>query len=78
LPGEGQNLPLREVLGINCPKSKKPGWSLGCVSAVDCEGRTISIADAHCDDGKCFVVRADEKVDGISGIGEDGLYPLVD
>jgi len=25
-------------------------------------GRTIWIADAHCDDGKCFVVRADEKL----------------
>ena len=36
------------------------GWSWGCVSAVDCEGRTIWIADAHCDDGKRFIVRADE------------------
>ena len=27
---------------------KKPGWSLGWVSAVDCEGRTIWIADVHC------------------------------
>jgi hypothetical protein len=25
-------------------------------------GRTIWIADAHCDDGKRFVVRADEKL----------------
>jgi hypothetical protein len=24
---------------------KKAGWSWGCVSAVDCEGRTIWIAD---------------------------------
>ena len=29
------------------------------MSAVDSEGRIISIADAH-RDGKCFVVRADE------------------
>ena len=35
---------------------------LGCVSAVDSEGRTIWIADAHRDDGKRFVVRADEKL----------------
>jgi hypothetical protein len=28
----------------------------------DSEGRTISIADAHPDDGKRFVVRADEKL----------------
>jgi len=40
----------------------KVGWSLGCVSAIDCEGRTIWIADAHRDDGKRFVVRADEKL----------------
>jgi len=26
---------------------KKAGWSLGWVSAVDCRGRRIWIADAH-------------------------------
>jgi hypothetical protein len=31
-----------------------------CVSTLDSEGRTIWIADAHRDDGKRFVVRADE------------------
>jgi hypothetical protein len=35
---------------------------LGCVSAVDSEGRTIWIADAHRGDGKRFVVRADEEL----------------
>ncbi len=30
------------------------------MSALDCEGRTIWIADAHRDDGKHYVVRADE------------------
>src|SRR5215831_19280028 len=35
--------------------------SLGWVSAVDLEGRTIWIADAH-RDGKRFVARADEKL----------------
>jgi hypothetical protein len=40
----------------------KAGWSLGCISAVDRAGRTIWIADAHRDDGKCFIVRADEKL----------------
>jgi hypothetical protein len=29
---------------------------------LDCEGRTIWIADAHRDDGKRFVVQADEKL----------------
>jgi hypothetical protein len=40
----------------------KAGWSWGCVSALDSRGRTIWIADAHRDDGKRFVVRADEKL----------------
>jgi len=39
----------------------KGGWSWGCVSAIDSNGRTIWIADAHRDDGKLFVVHADEK-----------------
>jgi hypothetical protein len=32
------------------------------VSAVDSEGRTIFVADAHRGNGKRFVVRADEKL----------------
>jgi hypothetical protein len=32
------------------------------VSAIDARGRTIFVADAHRDDGKRFVVRADEKL----------------
>jgi len=35
------------------------GWSLGWVSAVDLEGRTTWIVDAH-GYGKHFVVRVDE------------------
>jgi hypothetical protein len=38
----------------------KAGWSWGCVASVDREGRTIWIVDAHRDDGKRFVVHADE------------------
>jgi hypothetical protein len=41
---------------------KKRGWSYGYVSALDSQGRTIWIADAHRGDGKRFVVRADEKL----------------
>jgi hypothetical protein len=39
---------------------KKAGWSWGCVATVDREGRTIFVADAHRDNGKRFVVHADE------------------
>jgi hypothetical protein len=35
------------------------GWSLGWLSAVDRDGRTIWITDAH-GYGKRFIVRADE------------------
>jgi hypothetical protein len=40
----------------------KAGWSLGWVSAMGSKGRTIWIADAHRDNGKQFVVHAEEKL----------------
>ena len=50
--------PLRvkywEIIADNISKA---GWSLGYVSAADCEGRTIWIADAHRGGGQRFVVR---------------------
>jgi hypothetical protein len=48
-----------EIIADNLSKS---GWSWGCISALNCDGRTIWIADAHRGDGKRFVVRADEKL----------------
>jgi len=47
---------------IIADRLSKAGWSWGCVSAVDCNERTIWIAGAHRDDGRRFVVHADEKV----------------
>jgi hypothetical protein len=47
---------------IIADRLRKAGWSLGWVSAIDSEGRTIWIADAHRDDGNRFNVRADEKL----------------
>jgi hypothetical protein len=47
---------------IIADRLSKAGWSWGCVSALDLEGRTIWIVDAHCGDGNRFVVRADEKL----------------
>jgi hypothetical protein len=40
----------------------KARWSWGCVAAVDSEGRTIWIVDAHRDNGKTFRWRANEKL----------------
>jgi hypothetical protein len=48
-----------EIIADNLSKA---GWSWGCVSAIDSEGRTIWIADAHRDDGNRFVVHADKKL----------------
>ena len=47
---------------------REAGWSWGCVATVDREGRTIFVADAHRDDGKRFVVRADQKRTAFFGI----------
>jgi hypothetical protein len=48
-----------EIIADNLSKA---GWSWGCLTAVDRDGRTIWIVDAHRDDGKHFIVRADEKL----------------
>src|SRR5438093_12035880 len=48
-----------EIIADNLSKA---GLSMGYVSAIDSNGRTIWIADAHCGGGKRFVVRADEKL----------------
>jgi hypothetical protein len=50
---------MGEIIADNLSKA---GWSLGWVSAVDSNGQTIWIVDAHRDEGKRFVVRADEKL----------------
>ena len=47
---------------IIADRLSKAGWRLGWVSALDCEGETIWIVDAHEGDGKRFVVHADEKL----------------
>ena len=47
-----------EIIADNLSKA---GWNLGWVSALDLQGRTIWIVDAH-GYGKRFIVRADEKL----------------
>ena len=48
-----------EIIADNLSKAS---WSLGWVSAIDSNGRTIWIAEAHHRDGKRFAVRAEEKL----------------
>src|SRR5207245_11212775 len=47
-----------EIIADNLSEA---GWSWGCVSAVDSNGRTIFTVDAH-RGGQHFIVRADEKL----------------
>jgi hypothetical protein len=47
---------------IIADRLSKAGFSWGCVSAVDLQGRTIWVADAHRGDGRRFIVSADEKL----------------
>jgi len=46
-----------EIIAANLKKAR---WSYGYVSAIDSNGRTIWIADAHRGDRKRFVPHADE------------------
>ena len=48
-----------EIIADNLSKA---GWSWDYVATVDSRGRTIWIVDAHRDNGRRFVVRADEKL----------------
>jgi len=48
-----------EIIADNLSKA---GWSYGCVSAVDSEGQTIWITDAHQDEVSGSLCVADEKL----------------
>src|SRR6516225_6629800 len=56
------SLGMKYYWEVVADKLSKAGWSLGWVSALDLEGRTIWIVDAHRDDGRRFIVQADEKL----------------
>jgi hypothetical protein len=61
-----------EIIANNLSKA---GWSLGWVSALDCQGRTIWIADADRDNKRRFVVRADEKLAASLELDSASRYP---
>ncbi len=52
----------REYWEIIADRLSASGWSWGCVSTINFSGQTIFVADAHRDDGRRFVVHADEKL----------------
>jgi len=53
---------------IIADKLSASGWSWGCVSAIDSNGQTISIADAHWGEGQRFAGRADEELTAFVGL----------
>jgi hypothetical protein len=55
----GAPMKFWEVIADNLSKT---GWSWDCVATVDSNGKTIFVADAHRDNGKRFIVSADEKL----------------
>jgi hypothetical protein len=55
----GSRVKYWEIIADNLSKA---GWSWGCVSTVESQGRTIWIADAQRGDGRRFVAHADEKL----------------
>ena len=57
--GYGAAVKYWEIIADNLSKA---GFSWCCVSAIDFNERTMWIVDAHRDDGKRIVVRADEKL----------------
>jgi hypothetical protein len=58
-PNKNIRMKYWEIIADNLSKA---GWSWGCVSAIDFNGRTIFVADVHRSDGQRFVVHPDEKL----------------
>jgi hypothetical protein len=56
------NVIAREYWENVADNLSKAGWSWGCVSPINSNGQTIFVADAHRDEGKRFIVAADEKL----------------
>jgi len=57
--GYGAAVKEREIIADNLSEA---GWSWGCVSSINFNGPTIWITDAHLDDGRRFIVHADNKL----------------
>ena len=53
---------MKQYWELIADKLSKAGWTWGCVATIDSNGRTIFVADAHRDDGKRYVVHADERL----------------
>ena len=56
------NPPCVKSWEIIADRLSKAGWSWGCVATINPKGQIIFVAAAHRDDGRRFIVRADEKL----------------
>jgi hypothetical protein len=57
-----------KTLEIIADNLNRAGGFWPAASAIDSNGRTIWIADAHRGEGKRFIVRADEKLTAVVGL----------
>jgi len=48
----------------------KAGWSWGCSTQAQPDGSILNCVDAHLDDGRRFIVRADEKLTAFLALEE--------
>jgi hypothetical protein len=64
-----------EIIADNLSKA---GWSWGCVSAIDSNGRKIFVADAHRRRRKAFRCARGRKAGCVygTGIGDSGDLPV--
>ena len=53
---------MRKDWEIIADRLSAAGWSWGYVSTINSKGQTIFVANAHRDDGKRFIVAADDKL----------------
>jgi hypothetical protein len=58
----GMEITLKNCWEIIAGNLSEAGWTWGCVSVLDSEGRTSFVADRHRDNGQRFIVRADEEL----------------
>jgi hypothetical protein len=63
---------------IIADKLSASGWSWGCSSQIDSTGRVLFTADAHRDDGKRFIVSADEQLTAFLELEESDAMTVIE
>jgi hypothetical protein len=66
---------LKKHWELIADKLSKAGWSWGCVSAIDSEGRTIWIVDAHRAEAVIIFSLSLRPLDGYPLVHREKAYP---